>query len=74
MMVYDFETAKYNTAVGEISMPVKTKYGYHIISVSDKRNAIGEVKVSHIMFKTGEGADEKRLILLKKELMRFMKI
>ena len=61
MMVYDFETASYNTAVGEISMPVKTKYGYHIISVSDKRNAIGEVKVSHIMFKTGEGADEKKI-------------
>ncbi len=61
MMVYDFETAAYNTAVGEISMPVKTKYGYHIISVSDKRNAIGEVKVSHIMFKTGEGADEKKI-------------
>ena len=61
MMVYDFETAAYNTAVGEISMPIKTKYGYHIISVSDKRNAIGEVKVSHIMFKTGEGADEKKI-------------
>ena len=61
MMVYDFETAAYNTAVGEISMPVKTKYGYHIISVSDKRNAIGEVKVSHIMFKTGEGADEEKI-------------
>ena len=61
MMVYDFETAAYNTAVGEISMPIKTKYGYHIISVSDKRNAIGEVKVSHIMFKTGEGADEEKI-------------
>ena len=61
MMVYDFETAAYNTAVGKISMPVKTKYGYHIISVKDKRNAIGEVKVSHIMFKTGEGADEKKI-------------
>ena len=35
MMVYDFETAAYNTNIGELSMPVKTKYGYHIIKVDD---------------------------------------
>ena len=27
MMVYDFETAAYKTAVGDVSKPVKTKYG-----------------------------------------------
>ena len=26
MMVYDFETAVYATAIGEISMPIKTKF------------------------------------------------
>jgi peptidyl-prolyl cis-trans isomerase SurA len=61
MMVYDFESAAYNTEVGEISMPVRTKYGYHIIKVDDKRKAVGEVKVAHIMFKSGQGADEKKL-------------
>ena len=61
MMVYDFESAAYNTEVGEISMPVRTKYGYHIIKVTDKREAVGEVKVAHIMFKSGQGADEKKL-------------
>ena len=61
MMVYDFETAAYKTEVGEISMPVKTKFGYHIIKVTDKREAVGEVKVAHIMFKSGQGADEKKL-------------
>jgi peptidyl-prolyl cis-trans isomerase SurA len=61
MMVYDFETAAYKTEIGEISMPVKTKYGYHIIKVTDKREAVGEVKVAHIMFKSGQGADEKKL-------------
>ena len=61
MMVYDFESAAYSTEIGEISMPIKTKYGYHIIKVTDKREAVGEVKVAHIMFKSGKGADEKRL-------------
>jgi len=61
MMVYDFESAAYTTEIGEISMPIKTKYGYHIINVTDKRKAVGEVKVAHIMFKSGQGADEKRL-------------
>ena len=61
MMVYDFESAAYSTEIGEISMPVKTKYGYHIIKVTDKREASGEVKVAHIMFKSGKGSDEKKL-------------
>jgi len=61
MMVYDFETAAYGTEIGKISMPIRTKYGYHIIKVTDKRVASGEVKVAHIMFKSGQGSDEKKL-------------
>jgi len=61
MMVYDFESAAYITEIGEISMPIRTKYGYHIIKVTDKREASGEVKVAHIMFKSGQGSDEKKL-------------
>lgn len=49
MMVYPFESAAYNTPVGQISMPVRTKYGYHIIKVEDKRAARGQVRVAHIV-------------------------
>lgn len=48
-MVYPFETAAYNTNVGEISMPFRTRFGYHIVNVTDKRPSLGEVTVAHIM-------------------------
>ncbi len=55
-MVYAFETAAFETKVGDISLPVRTKFGYHIIKVVDKREARGSIKVAHIMVKTGKGA------------------
>ena len=61
MMVYDFESVAYSSKIGEISMPVRTIHGYHIIKVKDKRQAVGEVKVAHIMFKSVPGVDENRL-------------
>ena len=48
-MLYPFENAAYNTNVGGISNPVRTRYGYHILKVNDRRDSRGEVKVSHIM-------------------------
>ncbi|MBN2775440.1 MAG: peptidylprolyl isomerase [Prolixibacteraceae bacterium] len=48
-MVYPFEEAAFSTNVGEISMPVRSNFGYHILKVVDKRNARGELKVAHIM-------------------------
>lgn len=48
-MVYAFETAAYNTKVGEISMPFRTRFGFHIVNVTDKRPSLGEVTVAHIM-------------------------
>ncbi len=47
-MVYPFEEGAYNTAVGEISMPIRTAYGYHLIKVSDKRAAMGKATVAHL--------------------------
>ncbi len=47
-MVYPFETAAYNTPVDSISPPVRTKYGYHLLKVTDKQDAMGVVQVAHI--------------------------
>ena len=48
-MVYPFEVAAFNTPVGEISKPVRTRFGYHLIKVEDKRKARGKVRCAHIM-------------------------
>jgi peptidyl-prolyl cis-trans isomerase SurA len=46
-MVYQFEDGAYKTKVGEISQPVRSRFGYHIIKVYDRRPA-SKVEVSHI--------------------------
>ena len=48
-MVYPFESKAYNMATGQLSGPVKTKYGYHIIKKTGERKAKGKVRVAHIM-------------------------
>ncbi|GAL72541.1 peptidylprolyl isomerase [Jejuia pallidilutea] len=54
-MVYKFEKVAYNTPVGEISEPFRTRFGYHIVKVFDKRKARGERTVKHIMISTKQG-------------------
>ena len=57
-MVYAFENGAYNTPVGSISMPVRTRFGYHLIKVNDVRDNRGEIAVAHIMIlKPKEGED-----------------
>lgn len=57
-MVGPFEEAAYSIPVGGISPIVRTRFGYHIIKVKDRRPSRGEVEVSHILLRAGgdEGA------------------
>jgi peptidyl-prolyl cis-trans isomerase SurA len=54
-MVYPFETAAYNTPVGSVSKPIRTKFGYHLVKVHQKRPFSGFVTVAHIMIRANEG-------------------
>ena len=47
-MVYPFETGAYNTKEGEISMPVRSDFGYHIIKVQSVTDAMGTIQAAHI--------------------------
>jgi peptidyl-prolyl cis-trans isomerase SurA len=58
MMVYPFETMAYNTRPGEVSQPVRTKFGYHLIRVNDVRPASGEIHTAHIMVKLSPNAPD----------------
>ncbi|MFM7472399.1 MAG: peptidylprolyl isomerase, partial [Crocinitomicaceae bacterium] len=61
-MVYPFEDKAYNTPVGKISDPVRTRFGYHIINVTDKRPARGTIKVAHLMIQTNKSSTEEQVV------------
>jgi peptidyl-prolyl cis-trans isomerase SurA len=56
----DFETAAYSGKVGEIVGPVRTRFGYHILKIMDKKPARGEVEVSHIMLRVNAERDNQK--------------
>lgn len=47
-LIYPFETAAYNTKIGEISMPVRTRFGYHLVQVVDRIDAVQEITIAQI--------------------------
>lgn len=67
-MVYPFEDAAYKTAVGSISNVCRTKFGYHIIKVKDRRASRGDVKVAHIMVRASEGIAAEDSLAAKQKI------
>tara|TARA_R110002050_G_scaffold109799_1_gene221434 strand:+ start:176507 stop:178540 length:2034 start_codon:yes stop_codon:yes gene_type:complete len=67
-MVYPFETAAYSTPVGSVATPIRTTYGYHIIKVTDKRPARGEIKAAHIMIISNEKSSPDEAKKAKKKI------
>ncbi|RME70224.1 MAG: hypothetical protein D6776_11980, partial [Planctomycetota bacterium] len=54
-MVKPFEDAAFGAAIGEIVGPIKTRFGYHLILVTDKEPT--RVRAKHILFRTERGVD-----------------
>ncbi|MGL1889178.1 MAG: peptidyl-prolyl cis-trans isomerase [Reichenbachiella sp.] len=53
-MVYPFENAAFDNEVGDVVGPVRTRFGYHLLKINDKREARGEVLTAHIMLRQGQ--------------------
>jgi len=64
-MVYPFEDVAYKLNVGEVSMPVRTQFGYHLIKLQDKKPALGKVQVAHLFLQLPQEADDEKINSLK---------
>ena len=73
-MVYPFENAAYNNDTGIVTMPVRTKFGYHILRINDKRESQGKVKVAHIMVAVPRGSGKKVTDSAKVKIFRIYKL
>ncbi len=51
-MVYPFESATFDAPLNKVTMPIRTRFGYHIILKTDQRPNQGQITVAHIMVKT----------------------
>lgn len=49
MTIFPFENAAYKMEIGEVSEPIRSAIGYHILKIHNKRKAVGEVRVAHIL-------------------------
>lgn len=59
-MIYPFENAAYNTPVGEISEPIRTRFGYHLVKVNERRKDEGKVSVAHILINIEKDSTEAK--------------
>jgi peptidyl-prolyl cis-trans isomerase SurA len=64
-MVFPFEEAAYNLKEGEVSMPVRTQFGYHLILLRAKKPALGKVQVAHLFLQNPQNASDEKIAELK---------
>ena len=69
-MIYSFESKAYETKVGDISMPFRTRFGFHVLKVEDKRESLGEVNVGHIMLSKDNNNSQSKINSLYDSIIR----
>lgn len=56
--VYPFESAAYGLKTGQISAPVRTQFGYHLVKLNNRRPSQGEIHVAHLLLKFSDKATD----------------
>jgi len=56
--IYPFENAAYSLKKGELSQPVRTEFGYHLVEVNDTRPARGQIHLEHLMLRFPDKATQ----------------
>ena len=64
---YELENAMYNLKIGEVSDPIETKLGLHLVRVTERRPARGEIEVAHI-FKKMDNTSQVSITQSKKTI------
>ena len=65
---YTFESAAYNNSKAEVSFPIRTDKGYHLIKVLEKRASRGKVKLAHILVSVAPNASPEIIANAKKKI------
>lgn len=66
-MIYPFETACYSMKAGEVSMPVRTRFGYHIIKLHERIPAFcSTMDIAHIWIGLDKHSEEEAESLINK--------
>ncbi len=60
-MVPEFEKAAFSLEKGEVSQPIKTDFGYHIIQVYDIKPDEGQVCARHILARVDRSPDKEAI-------------
>lgn len=55
--IYPFENVAYQLPIGSVSASVRTRFGYHLIQVQDRRPSRGKVQVAHILVRLSPTAE-----------------
>lgn len=69
-MVPEFEKAAFEQPVGEVGPIIKTAFGYHIVKVTERDDAAGKVKASHILIKVEDSPATVTVLPLLKQAPR----
>ena len=66
-MIYPFETACYSMNAGEVSMPVRTRFGYHVIKLHERIPAFcSTMDIAHIWIGLDKHSEEEAESLINK--------